>query len=133
MEILFDKVINNVDLGHSRIRLREDGIVQVDFEKNLLVDVKECEEIMEVYHQILAPQKYPILHIAGKYMNTTSAAREFGSSEKGLEYSKAEAYVIHSLAQKIVANYYMKFNKPTIPTQFFKTKEEAVNWLLTFV
>lgn len=128
-----DKSVNIIDLGHSKISLREDGIVEVEFEKNLLLDIKECEDIMNAYDQILESKKYPILHVAGKYMNATSAARDFGSSEKGLKYSKAEAYVIHSLAQKIVANFYMKFNKPSIPTQFFQTKEEAVNWLLTFV
>ena len=66
-------------------------------------------------------------------MNVTSGARNYGASAAGLRNSVAEAYVIESLAHKIIANFYMKFNQPKVPTQFFKTKEEAVVWLRTFV
>lgn len=122
-----------IELWHSSVQLREDGIVQVNFADELLLDVPECKELSEVYSTIVSNNKIPILHIIGKYMNVTKGAREYGASDEGLKYSLAEAYVINSLAHKILANFYMKFNKPKVPTQFFKTKEDAVNWLRTFV
>ena len=121
------------DLGHSKIVMRTDGILQVDFIDELLLDVPHCKELMEVYSEIIEGRKVPILHITGKYMNVTKGARDYGASEEGLKYSLVEAFVIDSLAHQILANFYMKFNKPSVPTQFFKTKEEAEAWLLTFV
>jgi len=130
---LNDKETNIIDLGHSKVFLRDDGIVQVNFAHELLLDVKQCRELNATYDKILGDKKHPILHIAGKYTNVTSGARNYGASEEGLRNSIAEAYVISSLAHKILANFYMKFNKPKIPTQFFKTEEEAIVWLRTFV
>ena len=43
----------------------------------------------------------------------------------------AEAIVIESLPYRIVAKFYMKKSKHN-PTKIFKTKEEAVDWLLSF-
>lgn len=39
------------------------------------------------------------------------------------------AIVIHSLAQKLIANFYMKVVKPYTPTRFFTAKEDAEKWL----
>ena len=121
------------DLGHSKIVMRTDGILQVDFADELLLDVPQCKELLGFYSEIIEGRKVPILHVLGRYMNVTKEARDFGASKEGLKYSLVEAYVIDSLAHKILANFYMKFNKPPVPTQFFKAKEEAELWLLTFV
>lgn len=128
-----DKLNRLIDLDHSIIQFRDDGIVQVDFADELLLDVGECKELIRNYSTVLGDKKVPILHVVGKYMNVTKEAREFGASNEGLKHSIAEAYVLSSLAHKILANFYIKFNKPKVPTQFFKTKEEATIWLLTFV
>jgi hypothetical protein len=88
---------------------------------------------MEAYKANLGDIKAPILHIIGKYMNATKEAREFGASAEGLKNSIAEAYVFDSLPHRIIANFYIKFNKPTVPTKFFKTKIEAEVWLKAFL
>jgi hypothetical protein len=37
------------------------------------------------------------------------------------------------MAQKILANFYIKINKPERPTKFFNNKDEAINWLKPFL
>ncbi|MCB9365448.1 MAG: hypothetical protein H6587_12825 [Flavobacteriales bacterium] len=128
-----DKLNRLVDLGHSVIQFRDDGIVQVDFADELLLDVAECKELLSTYNEVLSNKKVPILHVLGKYMNVTKEARDYSATEEGLKFSLAEAYVLKSLAHKILANFYIKFNKPKVPTQFFTTEEDATVWLLTFV
>jgi Zn-dependent peptidase ImmA (M78 family) len=130
---LNDKLNRLVDLGHSVIQFRDDGIVQVDFADELLLDVAECKELLSTYNEVLSNKKVPILHVLGKYMNVTKEARDYSATEEGLKFSLAEAYVLKSLAHKILANFYIKFNKPKVPTQFFTTEEDATVWLLTFV
>ncbi len=123
---------NTVVLNHSTILLREDGIVEVKFINNSIIDVKACEELLAVYDQILENKKYPILHLTGEFVTFTKKARSFSASDRGLQYSKVEAYVFTSLAYKIVANFYIKFNKPRVSTRFFKSKEEALTWLKNY-
>ncbi len=44
-------------------------------------------------------------------------------------YSTADAFVLKSMAQKILANFYIKINKPERPTMFFNHEDEALVWL----
>lgn len=124
---------NNIKLNSCNISFRKDGIVEVIFENQLLLELEDCYEIMETYKTHIGDKKVPILHIIGKYMNATKDAREFGASAEGLKNSIAEAYVFDSLPHRIIGNFYMKFNKPSVPTKFFKTKPEAEVWLKTFL
>lgn len=125
--------LNQIILAHSQITFREDGIVEVVFGDEELLTEEDCKEIIEQYRKVLENKKVPILHVIGKYMNVTKEAREYGASEEGLEFSLAEAYVFNSLPHRIIANFYLNINKPSVPTKFFKTKAEAEIWLKTFL
>jgi hypothetical protein len=37
------------------------------------------------------------------------------------------------MAQRILANFYIKINKPERPTKFFNDKDEAVNWIKQYL
>lgn len=124
--------IHKIELSHSTVELRNDGIVEVFFKEKVVIDLNVAHDITAVYDQLLENKKYPLLHIVGNYVQATEEARVYGASAKGLKYSLAEAYVIRSLAQKILANFYMKVNKPSVPTRFFGSKKEAEAWLKTF-
>lgn len=124
--------INYIKLGHSTVFLREDGIIEVKFKDDVILGLEDCEELLCHYGKLTA-RKVPILHLIGKYMNVTKEAREFSASEEGLKYSSAEAFVFDSLLHQIIANYYLKVNKPSVPTKFFKTKKEAEIWLKKFL
>lgn len=123
----------HIKLSSGIILFRKDGIVEVIFENQLLLDLDQCYEIMEAYKTNLGDKRVPILHIIGKYMNVTKESREFAASPEGLKYSSAEAYVFDSLPHRIIADFYLKFNKPAVPTKFFKTKTEAEVWLKSFL
>ena len=122
-----------VDIGHSSVELRYDGLVEIVFKRSSLIGLQECLDLMDAYEQILEKRRYPLLHIAEDYVQFNGDAREFGSSEEGLRFSAAEAFVIKSLAHKLLANFYLKVNKPSVPTKFFSNKEDAEEWLKKFL
>lgn len=122
-----------INLEHSLIQLRSDGILQVEFAENTVLDVEECDELITNYSSILGDEKVPILHIFGKFTEATKGAREFSASPRGLKHSLVEAYVLSSLPHRILLNFYIKFNKPAVPTKYFGTKQEAVAWLKKFL
>lgn len=124
---------NKIALSHFEISLREDGIVEVYFKNNTELNLTVCKELSQAYDSLLEEKKYPLLHFSGDYVSVTNEAREYSVSERGLQYSKAEAYVFTTLGHRLIANFYIKINKPSVPTWFFKTKEAAVEWLQQYL
>lgn len=122
-----------VVLSHSDVFLREDGIVEVVFRKNSGITIVSCEELMLAHDQLLENKKYPILYVIGDYTTFTEEARSFFASERGLQYSIAEAYVFTSLAHKILGNFYLKMDKPRVTTKFFRKRKEAEAWLANYL
>lgn len=59
----------------------------------------------------------------------TKEAREYSSSIEGCKYKLADAFVIDSLAQKIIGNFIVRVHKPPVPTNLFNNKEDALIWL----
>lgn len=121
--------IRSIDLGHSLVRLRTDGIVQINFGDNVELDLKEAVEINEAISEITDGKKALILNIGGKNTSATSTAREFSASPTGLKYTIADAFVVTNLAQKILANFYLSFNKPLVNTKIFDNIDKAIEWL----
>lgn len=53
-------------------------------------------------------------------------------SPPGYEHTLADAIVVVGLLQRITADFYLKFNKPEVPTKIFRTEIKAREWLLKF-
>ena len=80
----------------------------------------------------LGSRVLPILIYVSQYATSTSEFLFHLGKENSNPYSKAEAYVINSLNQKILANFYLKMIKPKRPTKFFSSEDEAKLWLRQF-
>lgn len=54
--------------------------------------------------------------------------REWGASRSNEVTAISDAIVINGVAQKMIANFYMKINRPKKPTKFFHNLEGAISW-----
>lgn len=123
-----------VYLSHSTVMLRKDGILEVSCKNDFEYDVKHIREMLEAYSRLLKKEeKAPVLIVSQEYTSITSAGMKYSAGPEGTKYSKAEAFVIHSLFQKMLANFYLNFNKPKVPTRFFNEYIKAERWLKRFV
>lgn len=125
-------IIRREEWGAYAVGLRSDGIVQVEVGSEQDVQKENVEEIIEAVKKVGGGNKYPILILAGEYSLPTEEARLFIASP-GNPYALAEAYVTPSLPQKLVGNFYLKFNKPGRPTRMFTSAADAVKWLRSFM
>jgi hypothetical protein len=57
--------------------------------------------------------------------------RTWAADTSGNNYTYVDAVVISNFAQKIIANFYIKFNKPKMPTKVFTSTEKALEWILS--
>lgn len=48
------------------------------------------------------------------------------------DYTIADAIVVSGISQRIMANLYLRFNKPAKPTKIFSDEESAAFWLMSF-
>jgi hypothetical protein len=126
------KVISREEWDAFAVELRADGLVQVLIEPEMEVTVDHVKQIIEAIGRISGGKTVPVLVLAGEYTLPSAEARDFIASP-GNPYALAEAYVVSSLPQKIVGNFYLQFNTPGRPTKIFTDPEEATRWLKEFI
>ncbi len=127
------KILLRKNLDGFSMSLRDDGIVQVDINRDEVMEVRHIKLGVEFLEEISEGKKFPLLFVVGDFSVPSEEARKYEASEESNPYASAEAYVIKSLAQKLIGNFYLKFNKPARPTKFFRNKDEAVAWLKEFL
>jgi hypothetical protein len=67
----------------------------------------------------------PVKHI-------TKEAREFLASKEGCSNVKCCAIIISSEVTRIIANFFIRMNKPLVPTNLFTSEEKARQWLFSY-
>jgi len=122
-------IIQSIQCAISVVELREDGILEITIEGNKDFEMDDVEELMDAADSLGNGKKLLNLIVVGDGTLPNREAREFAASEEGSKYKLADAFVVKSLAQKIIGNFMKKFSYITVPTEIFTEREEAVKWL----
>lgn len=126
MDNLPNKVI---ECTHSRVFIREDGILQINIDDSTYFDVSDANELIDAAGKLGEGRKFLNLIFTGKDTLLDSDARILSSSKDGSKYKLADAFVINTIAQQLIANFIIKAQNPAVPTAFFRDEKSAVNWL----
>lgn len=119
---------SRIELTHSTITLRDDGIIELQTHDDHVYEISDVLENVDAFGKLSNFQGAPVIVIGGSFTSTSSEARKFMATAESLKYSKCEAFILNSLPQRILINFYIKIDKPLIPTKVFKTKEDAIAW-----
>jgi len=126
-------ILDELILPHTHLRLRSDGILQINYPDYATFTVDESIESVNAIGEITKGVPHVILKVPGKYTTVDKGCRDHVSKGDGARFSIAEAFIITSLAHKMIANFYIKFEKPQKPTSFFQDIPSAEKWLRTFM
>lgn len=128
------KIINQIKFGYANVEQLDIGIIRIEMLGGYIIDLEESVQLNIAQGDLLKGQMGAglVLMVADSTTQFTNDARDFSASKEGLRFSMAEALVVKNLAQKLVVNFYLKFNKPSVPSRAFNTEEEAIKWLLSF-
>lgn len=110
-----------------------EGIAHVHFKDNFEMDVPAQLRLLEIYKQITQGKPTPFMFTAGEGVSITKEARDNATSLEDESPLVASAIVVNSTAYLLIANFYLKFNKPKRPYKVFKDVNVALNWLKTFL
>jgi len=122
---------STIKLGFATVTLLENNIINSHILIKDSVTAQQVKLILDAYLKLGEGKKRPHLITATKFVIMEKEAMEFISTEAN-KFGIADAFVIRSLPQKIIGNFYLKFHKPKIPTKLFTSKEKAITWLKTF-
>lgn len=113
------------------IYLRADGFYQVVINAEKEFTVKNLSEVI-ITEKEFGAIKLPVLVICRELATSNVELLHQLSLPGSNPYAIAEAYVLVSLNQRLLANFYLRINKPSRPTKFFENEEDALTWLLQF-
>lgn len=125
--------MKEIDLEKATVSLLDDNIIHIHIKSGREIELSDAVYIVEAMGKLGNGKKYPILIDAGAFSSIDKEARIFSAAAESNIYTIADAIAYCNLAQKLLANFYMKHNKPVIPTRAFPHKQEAIAWLKTFI
>lgn len=105
------------------------GIMRFEIIDMAEIDVKEVDAMHEFSMTLTKGKKYGTLFVAGPMLNISKEAREHGSQAKFHENLVCQAIVIRSLAQRILGNFIIRFNRGFTEAKLFTSEKEALKWL----
>ncbi len=122
-----------VSFEKGMVRLREDGIMHISIHDEVLIGKQDLEKLISLIGELGQQQKYPNLIEVGLHSAINSEARIYSATAEASRYTQADAFVVRSLAQRLLGNFYLKIDKPIVPTRFFNSVSQAQQWLMRFV
>lgn len=126
------KILKEVDATEFKVALKSDGIVYVFFKDNCVLDIPLQNKMLKEYIAVTGGKLTPFLFEAGDNLIVTKEARDNAISMEEISPCAAMAIIVENIAYAMIANFYMKFNKPKRPYKVFSKREEGLKWLEQF-
>lgn len=125
--------IRKEDVGCATVELREDGILHVHIKEKQTFEMEDSEKVFTTRERIAEGRKAPVIYTCTQFVIPSKEVREFVASEERSGLVLADAFVVNSLPQKLMANIFIKINKPVRPTKVFNNFEAACEWAKTYI
>ena len=105
-------------------------VIQLVFKEGANIDVANIRELITECGKLSGHKPFLLLCDVTAFITITPEARKMASDPEESSLVKATAVVINNLALKLVADFFVSFNKPGYKFKVFKDKQKAMDWLL---
>lgn len=122
-------VLRTESIDYATYHVCSDGVVEIYY-GDFVYNLEMAKRLTDVCGEIIGGSKMLILGITSQYSDIEAEARHFMSTPEALRFSLAEAYVLKSVSQRLLGNFYIRFQRPPVPTRLFSNVPEARQWLL---
>lgn len=112
-----------------KITLIEPNILRYDVPKDMQITLEIITALREFGNTALPNQKRKVLGVFNSNFIPTHEAGDFMASELRAQTVAAEAFVINSVALKLMTNFYLTIKKPKIKSKAFDDEALALAWL----
>lgn len=127
------KVISTQTIPPYIISMCDDGILYVRVTNEVNETVERSKELVKAIGKMVDYKKVPMLSKCDEFALPPKENRDFWAQKDSCPYTSAEAFIMNSTAMTLIANFYMRFEKPQRETRMFTKVDEARKWLKTFL
>jgi hypothetical protein len=127
------KVISTQTVAPYIISICDDGILYVRVTNEVNETVERSQELVETIGKMVNYKKVPMLSKFDEFALPPKENRNFWAKKDSCPYTSAEAFITNSTAMMMIANFYMRIEKPQRKTKMFTKVDEARKWLKTFL
>ena len=124
-------IVKEIDFKSFKISLKSNGIVYVLFKDHCLINIELQNKLLHLYSDITGGKLMPFIFLAAENVSVTKEAKENAIYIEDQSMCGASAVVVNTLAYKLIANFYLKVNKPKRPYRVFSNVQDAEIWLKT--
>jgi hypothetical protein len=112
------------------IELREDYIY-VSYVDLCVIELEDAKILSDIAIELCRGKAYPfITDVLGKTISISNEAREYFAKYPPLiSIRTSHAILVNNMASKLLANFFIKFHKPTEATRVFTKFDEALTWI----
>jgi hypothetical protein len=105
------------------------NIWRIELQPGEELDVKDVIPLVEWVKDNAPELPYKLMLVGGYGSTISPDVQVFMADPDRRSRVSREAFVIQSFAHRLIANFYIRYRKPEIPTKIFQTEEEAEKWL----
>ena len=114
------------------LKYNKNGILEIYMHPTTIeVDKEQLMLLTDALAEIAGKKKLPLYIKASDFMGMSKEAGVYATLPEVNRFTLASAVLIETLATKLLLNFYLKINKPTVPTKGFNDKESAFIWSLS--
>jgi len=116
----------------AKIWLDADGILRVNTFPGLEDTLDDAKQNVAACAKLAAGKRRPILIDMRNLKAQSREVRAYYTGPEGTKLNLAMAILVESPMSRVIGNFFLGFNKMDLPTQLFKSEDEALTWLKGF-
>lgn len=124
--------MQEIEIGDHFLMKTVNDIMYITIKPDVYVELHMVEEVIAFQREILNGEAILVLLDVSAASGITKEASDYTSSKHVEGLQIAMAILISSLPMRLLANFFIKFNKPPAPTKMFNSLDDAIAWLETF-
>ncbi len=111
-----------------QISIEENEVVFVKMNENAIIEIEEVDELHQSLNELVDHQPYCMLVIPASGNSSSAEARKYAARLKNKKVI-AEAIVVDNLAHRLLANFYIKVNRPRQKVRVFSNVPAGLAWI----
>lgn len=109
--------------------LRGDGIIVQRLRDGAKQTLADARENVAAFAALCDGHKHVCLVDGRGALTAEPGVREYYAGPEAAQHATALALLVGSASMKVIANLFLSFNKPRVPTRMFTSERDAVAWL----
>lgn len=123
-----DEVIHK-DFGAAIVWYEIPDLIRLSIKSGEMLDVETSRNIRQWIIEQGCELPYKLLSVPQEGANVAPEMRSYLSDPERAKMVMADAMVVNNFPHRLLADFYLRFNRPKVATRLFADEEAARNWL----